>query len=190
MICGWLCPFGLVQDLLYKIPTPKLHKNSVTQKLCWLKYVVAVIFVVLLPVYFWLADGVGAPAFCKYICPAGTLEAGLPLLALNENLRSGIGLLFGWKFAVMLVILSACVFIYRPFCRFLCPLGAWYGLFNRLSLFGIRVDAAKCTGCNACVKACKMDCQKVNDRECINCGECKKYCPEGAISFKTNFRSG
>ena len=187
IICGWLCPFGLVQDLLYKIPTPKFGKNSVTAKLTYLKYVIAVIFVVLLPVYFWWADGVGAPAFCKYICPAGTLEAGLPLLALNENLRSGIGLLFGWKFLLMAVILGACVFIYRPFCRFLCPLGAWYGLFNRLSLFGIRVDAAKCTNCNACVKVCKMDCQKVGDRECINCGECKKYCPTGAISFKTKF---
>ena len=174
IICGWLCPFGLLQDLLYKIPTLKLGKNNVTAKLTYLKYVIAIIFVVLLPIYFWWADGVGAPAFCKYICPAGTLEAGLPLLALNENLRSGIGLLFGWKFLLMAVILGACVFIYRPFCRFLCPLGAWYGLFNRLSLFGIRVDAAKCTNCNACVKVCKMDCQKVGDRECINCGECRK----------------
>ena len=87
----------------------------------------------------------------------------------------------------MAVILGACVFVYRPFCRFLCPLGAWYGLFNKLSLFSIRVDAAKCTNCNACVKVCKMDCQKVGDRECINCGECKKYCPTRAISFKTKF---
>ena len=186
-ICGWLCPFGLVQDLLYKIPSPKLRKNVFTQKLSLLKYAVAVIFVLLLPVYFWWQDGVGAPAFCKYICPAGTLEAGLPLLALNANLRDGIGLLFGWKFLLMLVILGACVFIYRPFCRFLCPLGAWYGLFNKLSAFGITVDKAKCTGCNACVRFCKMDCQKINDRECINCGECKKICPEGAINFKTKF---
>ena len=187
VICGWLCPFGLVQDLLYKIPSPKLRKNAFTQKLSLLKYAAAVIFVLLLPVYFWWQDGVGAPAFCKYICPAGTLEAGLPLLALNANLRDGIGLLFGWKFLLMLVILGACVFIYRPFCRFLCPLGAWYGLFNKLSAFGITVDKAKCTGCNACVRFCKMDCQKVNDRECINCGKCKKICPEGAINFKTKF---
>ena len=69
VICGWLCPFGLVQDLLYKIPSPKLRKNAFTQKLSLLKYAVAVIFVLLLPVYFWWQDGVGAPAFCKYICP-------------------------------------------------------------------------------------------------------------------------
>ena len=186
-ICGFLCPFGWFQELLHKIPSPKLRKNAFTQKLSLLKYAVAVIFVLLLPVYFWWQDGVGAPAFCKYICPAGTLEAGLPLLALNANLRDGIGLLFGWKFLLMLVILGACVFIYRPFCRFLCPLGAWYGLFNKLSAFGITVDKAKCTDCNACVRFCKMDCQKVNDRECINCGECKKICPEGAINFKTKF---
>ena len=58
IICGWLCPFGLVQDLLYKIPTPKFGKNSITAKLTYLKYVIAAIFVVLLPIYFWLADGV------------------------------------------------------------------------------------------------------------------------------------
>ncbi len=184
VICGWLCPFGLIQDLLYKIPSSKLHKNAATQKLCRLKYFIAVIFVVLLPVCFWWADGVGAPAFCKYICPAGTLEAGLPLLALNSYLHSGIGFLFAWKFLLLLAVLAACIFIYRPFCRFLCPLGAWYGLFNKLSAFGIAVDAARCTGCNACIKICKMDCKKVGDSECINCGECKKYCPENAISFK------
>ena len=131
-------PLRLVQDLLYKIPSPKLRKNAFTQKLSLLKYAVAVIFVLLLPVYFWWQEGVGAPAFCKYICPAGTLEAGLPLLALNANLRDGIGLLFGWKFLLMLVILGACVFIYRPFCRFLCPLGAWYGLFNKLLPLALR----------------------------------------------------
>ena len=91
-------PLGLVQDLLYKIPSPKLHKNAFTQKLSLLKYAVAVIFVLLLPVYFWWQDGVGAPAFCKYICPAGTLEAGLPLLALNANLRDGIGLCLAGSF--------------------------------------------------------------------------------------------
>lgn len=160
-------------------PLAQAAQNAFTQKLSLLKYAVAVIFVLLLPVYFWWQDGVGAPAFCKYICPAGTLEAGLPLLALNANLRDGIGLLFGWKFLLMLVILGACVFIYRPFCRFLCPLGAWYGLFNKLSAFGITVDKAKCTDCNACVRFCKMDCQKVNDRECINCGECKKSARKG-----------
>lgn len=187
VVCGWLCPFGLVQDLLYKIPTPKLRKNSVTAKLSYLKYFIAVIFVMLLPIYFWLQSGVGVPAFCKYICPAGTLEAGLPLVALNTGLQNSIGLLFGWKFLLMLIILGAGIFIYRPFCRFLCPLGAWYGLFNKLSLFGIKVDTAKCVNCHACANICKMDVKIAGGSECINCGECKKICPTGAISFKTKF---
>jgi ferredoxin-type protein NapH len=183
-ICGWLCPFGLFQDLLYKIPSPKLVKNSVTRKLTVLKYVIGIIFVLILPVVFYLQSGVGSPAFCKFICPAGTIEAGWTLPVLDKSLRSGLGVLYLWKsfLAVFMVIFA--ILLYRPFCRFICPLGAWYGLFNGLAFFGITVDEDKCTHCNACLKVCKMDCQKVGDRECINCGDCQKICPTQAIRFK------
>ena len=77
-----------------------------------------------------------------------------------------------------------CLIFYRGFCRFLCPLGAVYSFFNPISFFGIRVNKEKCTGCNACIRACKMDCKRVGDRECIHCGECRKVCPEDAISYK------
>ena len=184
LICGWLCPFGLIQELLYKIPTPKFSKNAFTLKLTYLKYIIGVLFVLIIPLAFFAWNGVGIPAFCKYICPAGTLEAAIPLIALNPSLRSGLGIIFGWKFLLMLFTILISIFVYRPFCRFLCPLGAWYGLYNKLAIFGIQVDKAKCIGCDACVRNCKMDCQKVADRECINCGECIKACPTKAISFK------
>ena len=183
-ICGWLCPFGLVQELLYKIPTPKFHKNTLTLKLTYLKYPIGILFVIILPLVFFFGNGVGIPTFCKYLCPAGTLEAAVPLIALNPDLRSGLGILFGWKFLLMLFTILLSIFVYRPFCRFLCPLGAWYGLYNKLAIFGIQVDKAKCINCNACINVCKMDCQKVADRECINCGECIKVCPTKAIDFK------
>lgn len=184
IICGWLCPFGFIQELLHKLPLPKLHKNKTTLALTKLKYIIGIIFVIILPMVYFFIDGVGSPAFCKFICPAGTLEAGLPLLLMDETLRAGIGWLFGWKFLILLLVLLGSGMLYRPFCRFLCPLGAWYGLFNKLSVFGIIVDEHKCIHCDACVRHCQMDCTKVNDRECINCGECIKVCPTDAISFK------
>ena len=114
---------------------------------------------------------------------AGTLEAGIPLTAADETLRSAAGFLFSWKVYIAVVILILCVFCYRAFCRFLCPLGAVYSLFNPISFFVIRVDQDKCIHCNACVKACRMDVKKVCDRECIHCGKCRNVCPVDAIHY-------
>ena len=122
-ICGFLCPFGLVQELLYKIPVPKLKKSRFTRVLSKLKYMILIVFVILLPIILKMATRLPVPAFCKYICPAGTLEGGIPLVLLDESLGSLAGALFSWKVFVMAVILISACFIYRSFCRFLCPLG-------------------------------------------------------------------
>ena len=177
LICGFLCPFGLLQELLYKIPTKKIKKNKVTRILSKLKYVILIAFVVIIPVVKL------TPAFCKYICPVGTLEGGIPLAITNAPLREMLGFLFSWKVFVLAATLLVCVFCYRAFCRFICPLGALYSLFNPISFFGIRVDENKCTRCGACVRACKTDVRRVCDGECIQCGECMKRCPENAISY-------
>jgi len=134
MICGWLCPFGLVQELVYKVKTPKLKKSPVTRLLSWLKYVILVFFVLIVPIMYAFRD-TPLPAFCKYICPAGTLEGGIGLLsnAVNESYFSMLGPLFTWKFLLMVSMIVGSVFIFRLFCRFICPLGALYGLFNRFS---------------------------------------------------------
>ncbi len=184
-VCGWLCPFGLVQELLYKIPTPKLKKSPVTRLLSWLKYFLLAVFVFLIPIAYALRD-MPLPAFCKYICPAGTLEGGLGLLSnrVNESYFSMLGPIFTWKFLLMVSIIVGTVFIFRLFCRFLCPLGALYGLFNRISFLGVRVNDDKCTHCGLCVSHCKMDVKKVADLECVSCGECIPVCPAKAISFK------
>ena len=185
-VCGWLCPFGLIQELMHALPTPKLRKNRVTRALTYLKYVILAVFVVALPLWYGLRYALSSPAFCKYICPAGTLQGAMGLLAPPDNagLFSMLGGLFTGKFVIMLAVLLACVFIYRAFCRFLCPLGALLGLFSRLTVTGVRADPGKCVGCGACVRACEMDVRRVGDRECIACGACIGACHYGALSLK------
>ena len=184
-ICGWICPFGLIQDLLHRIPTPKINKSPITRILSWLKYVILVIFGLLIPVLYAIRN-VPLPAFCKFICPAGTLEGGLLLLShkANQGLFAGLGWLFTWKVLLMVSILVGCVFIYRIFCRFLCPLGAFYGLFSKLCFVGVTVDVDRCTQCGLCLNACKVDIRHVGDAECIQCGECVHTCPTNAIHWK------
>lgn len=185
MICGWFCPFGLIQELLHKIPTPKLRKSPITRILSYFKYVVLVFFVFIVPIAYAFKD-TPLPAFCKYICPAGTLEGGIGLLSnkVNASYFSMLGPLFTWKFLILVSIVVGSVFVFRLFCRFLCPLGALYGLFNRFSIFGIKINKPACTGCNLCVSHCKMDVLHVGDQECISCGECIDVCPTKAITWK------
>lgn len=184
-ICSFLCPFGLIQELLHKIKTPKLKKNRFTRVLSYLKYVILVVFVFIFPLMYMLKS-VPLPGFCKYICPAGTLEGAMGLLAnkVNSSWFSMLGPLFTWKFILLVSIVTGAIFIFRFFCRFFCPLGAIYGLFNKISFFGVKLDKSKCTSCNICVSKCKMDIHHVGDQECISCGECIDSCPTGAISWK------
>ncbi len=185
-VCGWLCPVGLFQELLHRIPTPKLQKSRITRGLSLVKYLILALFAVALPLWYALKEGVPVPAFCKYICPAGTFEGAAALLSSprNDGLFAMLGTLFTRKWVILSVIVLSCVFCWRAFCRFVCPLGAIYSLFSSLAVIGVRVDESKCTRCGACVRACGMDVKRVGDRECIHCGECMSHCAEGAISIK------
>ena len=185
VVCGFLCPFGLIQEWIHKLPVPKLRKGRVTRALSYVKYVLLALLVVLIPLYY-AAQRFPLPAFCKYICPAGTLEGAVALLAHpeNEGLFSMLGELFTGKFAILAAVLAACAFVYRAFCRFLCPLGAIYGFFCRIALLGVKVDPDLCTNCGLCVRKCPMDVRRVGDHECIHCGACAGECPTKAIRWR------
>ena len=185
-ICGWLCPLGLIQELLHKIPTPKIKKSGITRSLSWLKYIFLAVFAVAIPLWYGLKNNMPLPGFCKYICPAGTLEGAMGLLSnpANNAKFSLLGILFTRKFIIMLVIGLLCVFCYRSFCRFICPLGTIYGFFNRFNIIGVKVDSSRCNGCGSCVRSCCMDVRHVGDHECINCSKCMEVCPQKAISIK------
>lgn len=134
LICGFLCPFGFFQELLHRIPLRKRRlPRRLDKTMRWGKYL-ALLAALSLPALLTDAFGLGAPVFCKYICPAGTLEGGIPLLLGDASLCETVGPLFFWKLAVLLAVVAASIVLYRPFCKYLCPLGAFYGLLNRVSL--------------------------------------------------------
>ena len=188
-ICGFLCPFGWFQELLHKIPTKKLSTKKL-KPLTYIKYAVLLFMVVLLPTFITNDVGMGDPFFCKYLCPQGVLEGAIPLAVVNSGIRAALGTLFSWKLGILITVIVLSVLFYRPFCKWLCPLGAFYALMNKVSLFGMKVDKHKCVSCGKCAKACKMDVDVTktpNHTECIRCGMCIRACPTKAISFHYGF---
>ena len=191
-ICGFLCPFGWLQELLHKIPTKKLSTKKL-KPLTYVKYAVLVVMVFLLPMLMKGDIGIGDPYFCKYLCPQGVLEGAIPLSIANSGIRAALGSLFNWKLGVLITVVVLSVLFYRPFCKWICPLGAFYALLNRVSLFQMKVDKDKCISCGKCARACKMDVdvtKSPNHTECIRCGMCVKACPTGAVRFRYGFGDG
>lgn len=186
LLCGFACPFGFLQDLLAKIPVRKRTVPARIDKPARkLKYVLLAAVLILPAVVSAVKGAAASPYFCKYLCPAGTLEGGLPLLLANANLRAMAGALFTWKAAILLAVILGAIFIPRFFCRYLCPLGAFYSFFNRFALYRMERNASSCTGCGACEEVCPMAVwvtqELESSGECIRCGKCKAVCPAGAI---------
>ena len=181
LVCGFLCPFGLLQDLLHKIPFPKKIKTFKGDKfLRKLKYAVLIVMVIILPLFVKLT-----PVFCKYLCPSGTVS-GLLLALGDTTLFRLFGSRFAWKACVLGMIVLLSVVIYRPFCKYLCPLGAFYAPFNKVAAVRIAVAGDKCIGCGACAEECGMgvDPSKTpNHTECIRCGDCIHRCPTKALRY-------
>lgn len=184
LVCGWLCPFGFIQELLGKLSSVKF---AIPDMLKPLKYVVLVL-TLLLPVVLLDQNGLGTAYFCKYVCPAGTLEAGIPLGLGRPELRSLLGVLFTWKIGLLIIFIAASIFTFRPFCLTVCPLGAFYALFNPISLWRLERDSESCTLCGACSRACPVDLDVTKDPnhpECIRCLKCTGSCSNGCLSFNS-----
>ena len=182
-VCGFLCPFGWFQELLHKIPSKKFSTKRLRPLTC-LKYVILALFVIVLPMTVVNEVGMSDPWFCKWLCPAGVLEGAIPLSIADSGIRSALGPLFTWKFCILLGVVTLAVFFYRPFCKWLCPLGTFYALFHGVTLYRFSIDRDKCTSCGACARVCKMDVdvrKTPNHTECIRCGDCLRACPHGAV---------
>lgn len=178
LICGWICPFGLVQDLLHKIKTPKFRLPRPARYLPWLALLGLVI---LFPLLF------ESPGFCRFVCPAGSLQGGVPFGIFSSQVRSLIGKLYFFKISLLIFFLVGSVFVFRLFCRTACPLGLIYGFFNRFALFGLSFDRLRCTDCGLCEKACPVDLSpQAGDYlagACIRCLNCRDVCPQNCFEF-------
>ena len=171
-VCGWVCPFGLLQDLLHKIPTIKF---TFPRKLRYVKYWVLLVFVFAVPYFL-----PGKPwTFCDG-CPSGTLESLIPWAFIghwdvNSGLFGGFTARFFIRMSILLATIIFCLLVSRGFCRMFCPLGAIFGLFNRFSLFRFNLKAKSCNGCGGCAKKCPVEIdpvKEINNAECIRCHDC------------------
>jgi polyferredoxin len=174
LVCGWVCPFGFLQDLVARAPTPKFDLPKVAGHF---RYVMLIGTVLAIPYFF----GEGHPLFVCRICPAGALEAAVP----NMVGQAIAGQEVIWPNALKLIILGlfllAIFLMRRPWCRLLCPLGAIFSLFNRVSAFFLRFDADECTHCERCHQLCEYGIQPEktpNDLNCIRCLECTQCSPQ------------
>ena len=184
-ICGFVCPMGLLQDLVYRLKTPK--RKMRLRYLRYTKYAILLIFVILLPlsIRHELTE-LGQPWFCKIICPSGTLFGAIPLLAVNDFLRQFAGIQLIWKLTLAVSLITLSIFVYRIFCRVLCPLGAIYALMNKIAVLQMRCDTNKCISCMQCSDACHIKLEpksNPNSPECVRCGKCINTCNPKALSY-------
>jgi len=184
LACGWACPFGWLQELLYglrqRLSWPRWR---VSERGRWLPFAFLALLVVVIPLLTF------EPWFSK-LCPVGTLEAGIPVLLLNAELRAQAGWMFVVKLTILVGFLAWMAVTPRPFCRFVCPLGAIWSPFNRLSQLRLTVDDQHCTSCGTCQRVCPVDIaihENPDSTRCVRCLECVRACPEKAISVGGRF---
>jgi polyferredoxin len=178
LACGWLCPFGWLQELAHGLGRRLRWPTwPISDRFRWLPYAFLVVLAVIVPMLTL------EPWFSK-LCPVGTLEAAIPWVLIDPGIRSQIGMLYVLKLVILLAFVIWMVHTKRPFCRFVCPLGAIWSPFNRVSTLRLAVDEASCTECGACQRVCPVDMRIYEDAgstRCIRCMECIKVCPEAAI---------
>ncbi len=185
-ICGWLCPFGFLQDLIYKIPFFKKIIILPFQIQRYFKYIILIIFIFIIPLFVITNLGYGILGFCKYLCPAGTLEGGYLNLLLHKNLRTLVGNIFYLKSLILVSIFLLCIIDLRFFCKNLCPLGLIYGFFNRFCFLKLSFNPDRCTSCKICENICPSNLSipdQLNSVDCFRCLNCMQICPTQAINL-------
>ena len=190
--CGWLCPFGALQDALMALARGKgppsarlLEKPRLRSALLRVdKIARSMKFIVLATTLISSFILLGS-TFC-WLCPIGALFAGIPYKLANPGAK--LGLPFYIHLFILALVLISALFVPRAWCRYICPLGAISGSFNRISIVGVELDEERCIACGACLRACPMGLTALSDIgksvECLLCGRCVEACPQGALRMR------
>lgn len=182
IVCGWMCPFGLLQDLAAKLPIPRF---KIPKWMGAIRYIVLAGTVIIIPFLF----GESHPLFVCKVCPAGGLEAAVPNIISAAVQGNAVPWPNAIKISIILAFLTAIFVTIRPWCRILCPLGAIFGFFNRFSVFSMKLEDHNCTHCGHCRTLCtyggKPD-ESPNSDSCLRCLECTQ-CSPGALQASTIF---
>ena len=120
---------------------------------------------------------------CGFLCPFGWFQDLLHKIPGKKFSTEKLRLLRYLKYMILFVfVIFLPIFITNSigmgdpfFCKYICPLGAFYSVFNKVSFFKYRVNKEKCVGCGKCAKVCRMQVDPVvnaNSLECIRCGRC------------------
>jgi ferredoxin len=170
--CGWLCHLGAFQELLYIPGKIRVLQGEKAQKIL---RGVRIGFLIALIIQLFITN----TNIFKHFDP---FKAAYNLMASNT---------LSWILLGMLLISS--VFIFRPFCKAVCPIGLILGWINKIPGARVIGNNGKCTGCKNCDSACQIRAitrdeqfSKLDNQECIACGNCIGNCRKGALSFFRN----
>jgi len=177
LICGWACPFGALQELIYSLPIFRKVKQwkapfGLTNTIRGGLFFVVLLFL------FGIIGGRKGFVIYHYLNPFN-------LFNLDFD---------HWLILVTVIVsLTLAFFIYRPFCHLICPFGFVSWIAERVSLTRVNIDHEKCTDCGLCTQACPTQAAKgrVSDKlfgaDCFSCARCLNVCPQGAIRYGSVF---
>ncbi len=179
LICGWACPFGALQELANSIPwIGGLKKIKIP---FWISNTVrGILFVVFILVLFGVVGDLKGVTIFHYINPFNMFDLNF----------AAIGVVI-----CVLVSLIGGIFIYRPFCHFVCPMGFVSWIFEQVSIFKVRINKDVCIKCGKCAAACPSDaCQAIIDEkaikpDCYSCARCLSKCPVDAIKYGLKYKN-
>jgi len=178
MICGWACPFGTLQELVYSIPILRRIKQK---KLPFIltNTIRAGLFLFTLLFLFGIIGASKGFVIYHYINPFNLFNLDFESLSV---------------LLTVIIALGGAFIIYRPFCQLICPFGFISWIAEKFSIYRIRIDQDKCTQCGACIKVCPLEAAKGRvagnklPADCFSCARCLNVCPVDAIQYKSVFR--
>jgi ferredoxin len=180
MICGWACPFGSLQELIYSLPILRRTKQK---KLPFIltNTIRAGLFIAMLLFLFGIIGGRKGTVIYHYLNPFNLFNFDFETISISLT--------------IILALLGS-IIVYRPFCQFICPFGFISWIAERFSIFRIRINKEKCTQCGACIKACPLEATegrvygKILSADCFSCARCLNVCPVDAIQYGSVFKNG